>query len=212
MTLAVSPSMNKLISALLFATLTVSGAPVSKKPKLVVAIVVDQCRYGYLDRFRSEYTGGFARLLERGAVFTNAHYEHYPTVTAVGHSTVLSGATPSISGIVGNEWYDRETGKQVTSVSDNTVEMLGTGRTGQSGSSPRRLLVSTIGDELKMHDPESKAIGVSSKDRSAILPVGRMANGAYWFDVGTGNFVTSTYYVKQMPEWAAKFNESRAVD
>ena len=134
--------MNKLISALLLATLTVSGAPVSKKPKLVVAIVVDQFRYDYLNRFRSEYTGGFARLLDRGAVFTNAHYEHFPTVTAVGHSTVLSGATPSISGIVGNEWYDRETGKQVTSVSDDTVEMLGTGRTGQE-----RIVAATLAGE-----------------------------------------------------------------
>ena len=173
--------------------------------------MVDQFRYDYLNRFREFYTGGFARMLERGAVFTNAHYEHFPTVTAVGHSTILSGATPSISGIVGNEWYDRESGKQVTSVSDDTVDMLGA-TSGRGGSSPRRLLVSTIGDELKMQNPASKAIGISSKDRSAILPVGRMANGAYWFDTGTGNFVTSTYYVKQLPEWVVTFNESRIVD
>ena len=112
--------MKKLISAFFLSALLIPCAPVPKKPKLVVAIVVDQFRYDYLNRFRSYYTGGFARMLERGAVFTNAHYEHFPTVTAVGHSTILSGATPSISGIVGNEWYDRESGKQVTSVSDDT--------------------------------------------------------------------------------------------
>ena len=123
---------------------------------------------------------------------------------------MLSGATPSISGIVGNEWYDRETGKQVTSVSDDTVEM--SGRRRQGGASPRRLLVSTVGDELKMANGRSKVIGMSSKDRSAILPAGRMANGAYWFDVTSGNFVSSSFYFKQLPDWVAKFNQSRVVD
>lgn len=203
--------MTKLFSAFLLTALLLPGAPVAKKPKLVVAIAVDQFRYDYLNRFRSFYTGGLARMLERGAVFTNAHYEHFPTVTAVGHSTILSGATPSISGIVGNEWYDRESGKQVTSVSDDSVDMIGAAA-GRGGSSPKRMLVSTIPDELKMVNAESKAIGISSKDRSAILPVGRMADAAYWFDTGTGNFVTSSYYAKQLPDWAAKFNSSRIVD
>ena len=203
--------MKKLISAFLLSALVIPCAPAPKKPKLVVAIVVDQFRYDYLNRFREFYTGGLARMLERGAVFTNAHYEHFPTVTAVGHSTILSGATPSISGIVGNEWYDRESGKQVTSVSDDTVDMLGA-TSGRGGASPRRLLVSTIGDELKMRNPASKAIGISSKDRSAILPVGRMANAAYWFDTGTGNFVTSTYYMKELPAWVVTFNQSRIAD
>src|SRR3954469_4767822 len=116
----------RILILLLLAVAALPAAP-ARKPKLVINLAIDQFRYDYLTRFVSEYTGGLKRLLERGAVFTNAHYEHFPTITAVGHSTVLSGATPSISGIVGNEWYDRETGKQVTSVSDNTVEMLGTG-------------------------------------------------------------------------------------
>jgi predicted AlkP superfamily pyrophosphatase or phosphodiesterase len=131
---------------LLLATAFGQSAP-AKKPKLVVAITVDQFRYDYLNKFRASYTGGLARLLHQGAVFTNAFYEHFPTVTAVGHSTILSGATPSISGIVGNEWYDRESGKQVTSVSDDTVDLLGSDA-GKGGASPRRLLVSTVGDEL----------------------------------------------------------------
>jgi hypothetical protein len=195
----------------LLSLLSVAGAQPHPKPKLVVLVAVDQFRYDYLARFRADYKAGLARFLEKGAVFTNAHYEHFPTVTAVGHSTMLSGATPSVSGIVGNEWFDRESGKQVTSVSDDQTTLLGTGTPGR-GSSPRRLLVSTIGDELKMADSRSKVVGISSKDRSAILPAGRMANGAYWFETAGGNFVTSTYYAPSMPEWADKFNKSRAVD
>ena len=143
-------------------------------PKLVLAIVVDQFRYDYLTRFRGDYHAGFERLLTRGAVFTNARYAAYPTVTAVGHSTFLSGATPSMSGIVGNEWYDRETGKVVTSVGDDAVKMLGANG---EGASPRRLLVSTVGDELKMARSGGKVIGISLKDRSAILPAGHVEIG-----------------------------------
>jgi hypothetical protein len=149
-------------------------------------------------------------MLERGAVFTNAYYEHFPTVTAIGHATILSGATPSLSGIVGNEWFDRTTGKNVSSVSDANSRLLG-GPTQRAGSSPHRLLVSTVVDEIKMgNGGKTKAIGISSKDRSAILPVGRMADGAYWFDTDTGNFVSSTWYFQQLPAWVAKFNESDA--
>jgi hypothetical protein len=202
--------MKKLLFALLLLT-DLGQAAAPKKPKLVVAITIDQFRYDYLNKFRASYTGGLARLLDQGAVFTNAYYEHFPTVTAVGHSTILSGATPSISGIVGNEWYDRETGKQVTSVSDDTVDLLGSDA-GKGGASPRRLLVSTIGDELKMANGKSKVVGLSSKDRSAILPVGRMADGAYWFDVSSGNFVSSSFYFKQLPDWVVRFNQNRVVD
>src|SRR6476469_3804438 len=109
--------MQKVLVSLLAAACLLSAAP--KKPKLVVAIVIDQFRYDYLTRFRSEYHAGFDRLLTKGAVFTNANYIHFPTVTAVGHSTFLSGATPSVSGIVGNDWFDREENKHVTSVSDS---------------------------------------------------------------------------------------------
>ncbi|MBC8167687.1 MAG: alkaline phosphatase family protein [Bryobacteraceae bacterium] len=194
---------------LLLAAVSLLPAAPARKPKLLINLAVDQFRYDYLTRFRSDYTGGLKRLLERGAVYTNAHYEHFPTVTAVGHSTMLSGAMPSVSGIVGNEWYDRETKKQITSVSDDQTALLGgSGR----GSSPRKMLVSTVGDELKMANGQSKLIGISSKDRSAILPVGRMANGAFWFDTSTGNFVSSTYYFPALPGWAEKFNSSRAVD
>lgn len=200
--------MKRFATFFLLAVSAVQAAPASK-PKLIVNIAIDQFRYDYLYRFRAQYTGGLKRLLERGAVFTNAYYEHFPTVTAIGHSTMLSGATPSVSGIVGNEWFDRETGKQVSSVSDDATQLLG----GQGrGSSPRKLLVSTVGDELKIANGRSKVVGISSKDRSAVLPAGRMADGAYWFDINTGNFVSSNWYFKEMPAWADQFNKSRAVD
>src|SRR5205814_3130964 len=134
------------------------AAAAPRKPKLIVAIVIDQFRYDYLTRFRSEFHAGFDRLLTKGAVFANANYVHFPTVTAIGHSTFLSGATPSISGIVGNDWYDRESGKSVTSVSDASAKELG-GPPGTAGASPNRLLVSTIGDELKMQGREAKVTG-----------------------------------------------------
>ena len=206
--------MRRLAALLLLATGLLPAQPPRRtpaqrpKPKLLLAIVVDQLRYDYLTRFVQEYNAGFARLLNQGAVFTDAHYEHFPTVTAVGHSTVLSGAYPAVSGIVGNEWFDRESGVQVTSVTDSSVQPLGA-PTGKK-SSPRRLLVSTVADELKMSGAgESKSIGISLKDRSAILPVGRSADGAYWFDENSGYFVSSTYYFADVPAWVKDFNQSR---
>ncbi|HTQ57281.1 MAG TPA: alkaline phosphatase family protein [Bryobacteraceae bacterium] len=186
-----------------------ANALAAAPPKLVVAIVVDQFRYDYLTRFRGEYHAGLDRLLTRGAVFTNARYEHYPTVTAVGHSAYMTGATPSMSGIVGNEWYDRETGKTVASITDDSVQMLGAAG---SGASPRRLLVSTVGDELKIARAGSKVIGISLKDRSAILPAGHMADGAYWFDPRAGSFVSSSYYFADLPEWVKSYNAARPGD
>src|SRR5579863_720266 len=183
----------------------------ARRPKLVLAIAIDQFRYDYLTRYRSEYTGGLARLLTRGAVFTDANYENAPTVTAVGHSTFLTGALPCVSGIVGNEWFDRTTGKVVTSVSDDSVQLLGA--TGGEGASPRRLLVDTVGDELKIAtDGKSHVIGVSLKDRSAILPAGHMADGAFWVDAKTGSIVSSTYYFADLPAWVKDLNGSKPAD
>lgn len=200
--------MKKILVSLLAAACLLSAAP--KKPKLVLAIVVDQFRYDYLTRFRSEYHGGFDRLLREGAVFTNANYIHFPTVTAVGHSTFLTGAIPSISGIIGNDWYDRDEGKHVTSVSDSGTKLLG--GTGE-GASPHRLLVSTVGDELKMaNGRRSRVIGISLKDRASVLPAGHMADAAYWFDLKAQGFVSSTYYFNDLPGWVKDFNKSRLGD
>ena len=185
--------------------------PTRTPPKLVVVVVIDQFRYDYLTRFRSEYTGGFDRLLKTGAVFTNAYLQHFPSVTAVGHSTILTGAIPSFSGIVGNDWFDRESGRFVTSILDSKATLLG-GK--GAGASPSRLLVSSVGDEMKMaaRGGTPRVIGISLKDRAAILPAGRMADAAYWFDNTNGNMVSSTYYFPDMPAWVKEFNAKRAVD
>lgn len=193
---------------IVLAALGLHAAP--RPPKMVLVIVVDQFRYDYLTRYRGEYHAGIDRLLTHGAVFTNARFEHFPTVTAIGHSTVLTGATPSMSGIVGNDWYDRAAGKVVTSVSDDSFKLLGGGTA--LGASPARLLVSTLGDELKIARAGSKVIGLSFKDRSAILPAGHMADAAYWFDLGSGNFVSSTFYFAELPAWVKDFNASRPAD
>jgi predicted AlkP superfamily pyrophosphatase or phosphodiesterase len=204
-------SLKRLVFFLLAAA-AVSAQP-PRKPKLVVAIVVDQFRYDYLTRFRADYHGGLDRMLREGAVFTNARYAQSPTVTAVGHSLVMTGAMPSVSGIVGNTWIDRETGKQVTSVCDDRYKVVGA-ETPQpklrcedwDPASPRRLLVSAIGDELKNRDGRSKVIGISLKSRSAILPSGHRADGAFWFDDNSGAFVSSTFYFAELPAWVQHFN------
>jgi predicted AlkP superfamily pyrophosphatase or phosphodiesterase len=200
--------------AMLLPSMVLAQAPL--KPKLVVVVVIDQFRYDYLTRFRQDYHGGLNRLLSQGADFTNGFYAQIPTVTAVGHSMMLSGAMPAASGIVGNSWYDRAEGKVVTSVCDWTVTVVGAPQpkegdkcTDSDPASPKRLLVSTLGDELKDAHPESKVIGVSIKARGAILPSGHAANGAFWFDDETGNFVTSSFYMEKLPAWAEAFNNQK---
>lgn len=195
-------------------------APAAQRPqgiKLVLLIALDQFRYDYLTRFRADYKDGFDRLLTRGAVFTDANLEHYPTVTATGHSTMLSGATPSVSGIIGNDWYDRTAGRTVTSVFDERVTPLGAPTAGSA--SPHRLLVTTLGDEIKMASSAPKGsrdaprvVGMSIKDRSAILMAGRGADAAYWLDTRSGMFVTSTYYMATPPVWLDEFNRQRVTD
>lgn len=192
-------------------------APSDPDIKLVLLIAVDQFRADYLTRFDSDYKDGFRRLLTDGAVCTNAKLEHYPTVTAVGHSTMLSGAIPADSGIIGNDWFDRQSGATVTSVSDSTVQVLGGAAASGTAASPRRLLVSTVGDELKMAQSRSgtaapRVIGVSLKDRAAILPAGRGADAAYWLDTTNGAFISSTYYFPALPAWMTAFNRRKLAD
>ena len=183
------------------------------KPRLVLLIVADQFRYDYLERFGDLFTSnGLKRLMQEGASWADANYDHVPTYTAPGHATLLTGAFPAATGIVGNDWPDRDTGKKVSSVSDETTRLLGNNKL-EVGSSPRRLLASTIGDELRLaSNGRSKVIGMSLKDRSAILTVGRHANGAFWFSTDTGLVVSSDYYFKELPAWVADFNRQRPTD
>ncbi len=178
--------------------------------RLVVGIVVDQLRADYLERFDDLFgEKGFKRLKTRGAYFANAHYRHACTYTGPGHAVILTGSTAAITGIIGNKWYDRQSGKSIESITDETTTGVPEGK----GASPRRLLVSTLADELKAATGgRSKAIGISLKNRGAILPVGRAADAAYWFDDKRGQMQTSTYYMKELPAWVAAFNARRIPD
>lgn len=183
------------------------------KPKLVLTIMVDQFRYDYLMRWRQQYHGGLHRLLTQGANFTDAHLGHYPTVTAMGHAGVLTGAYPINSGIIGNDWYDRGLDRNVESITDFKEKDLGEGNK-SPGASPRRLLVSTVGDQMKMAGSPVMpvVVGISLKDRAAIMPSGHTADGAFWFDNQTGNFVSSTYYFPALPDWVKAHNARKLQD
>jgi len=187
--------------------------PVQKRPRLVLLIVVDQFRYDYLERFGDLFgPDGFRRLMRDGASWAQSNYDHMPTYTAPGHGTMMTGAYPAESGIIGNEWLDRATGKRITSVSDESVKLLG-GNPNDPASSPSRLMASTVGDELRLAtNDRAKVIGISVKDRSAILPAGRHANAAYWFNWLTGTMVSSTYYFNQLPGWVTNFNNTKPAD
>ncbi len=186
--------------------------PHYETPKLVVGIIVDQMRYDYLYRYWDNYReDGFKRLLTEGFVFDNTHFDYMPTFTGPGHASVYSGTTPNNHGIIGNDWYVREMGGYTYVTDDPGVESVGT-ETDAGKMSPRWLLTSTIGDELRLHTNfRSKTIGVSIKDRGAILPAGHTGD-AYWFDSNTGDFITSTWYYDELPQWVQKFNEQKKVD
>lgn len=183
------------------------------RPRLVLLIVVDQFRYDYLERFGDLFgSRGIGRLMREGASWTEANFDHVPTFTAPGHAVMMTGASPSQTGIIANEWYERETGKKVKSITDDSTNRLG-GKPGEKGYSPRRLLCSTVGDELRLADGDrSKVIGISAKDRAAILPAGRRANAAYWFSTDNGNIISSTYYFDHLPDWVVRFNNRHMAD
>jgi hypothetical protein len=183
------------------------------RPRLVVGIVVDQMRWDYLYRYYDLYSeGGFRRLLREGFSFENTMINYIPSFTAVGHSTIYTGSVPSLDGIAGNTWYDFKSEKQVYCTDDSTVQ--GVGATTEAGKmSPRNLLVTTITDELRLATNfRSKVVGVSLKDRASILPAGHNPTAAFWLDDASGNFITSTYYLKELPAWVNDFNSSKPVE
>src|SRR5690242_6479202 len=191
-----------------FIFLSFLNAQQISRPKLVVGIAVDQMRWDYLYRYYPRYQdGGFKRLLNEGFSCENTFINYLPSFTAVGHTTIFTGSVPAIDGITGNDWIDQLTGRSWYCTEDTTESTVGSSsKEGQM--SPRNLLVSTITDELRLATNfQSKVIGVSLKDRASILPAGHTANGAFWFDDASGNFITSTYYMKQLPGWVNDFNK-----
>ena len=177
----------------------------AEPPKLIIAILVDQLRYDYLERFHDQFTdGGFKLLTEKGAFMTFAHYNYAPTTTGPGHASVFSGTPPSVHGIIANDWFDKRTRKMVNCVSDPTVTGVGTFGTGGKVS-PRNFIGSNFADQLRIRY-RTKVVGISMKDRGAILPAGKKPSGAYWFEPHSGNFVTSSYYEAALPAWVTAFN------
>jgi predicted AlkP superfamily pyrophosphatase or phosphodiesterase len=197
-------------------TKTVSSSKVDSvsRPKLVVGIVIDQMRWDYLYRYYDRYVsnGGFKRFLNEGYSCENTLIPYIPTITACGHATIYSGSVPAIHGITGNGWYDNKLGRTVYCTEDETVQ--GVGATGEVGEmSPRNMLVTSICDELKLATNfRSKTIGIAIKDRGGILPAGHSSNAAYWYNGGTGEWITSTYYMNELPAWVKSFNAKKHVD
>ncbi len=182
-------------------------------PRLVLQITVDQLRGDLPTRFLDRLgEGGFRYLLEHGTHYANAHYRHANTETAVGHATLFTGADPSRHGIVANDWIDSTTGAFVYNTEDDRHHLIGEDPQPHKGMSPRNLLASTIGDELVVHSAgRSRVFSVSVKDRGAILPGGH-AGKAFWYSKSTGEFVTSTYYYDDHPEWMKAWNAKRRAD
>jgi predicted AlkP superfamily pyrophosphatase or phosphodiesterase len=198
-------SLRLLIFFALFPFLSWAQNP--QTPKLVIGIVVDQMRYDYIYRYWNKFgENGFKRLVRQGYSFANTKYNYTPTYTGPGHASIYSGTTPSMHGIVSNDWYDRANHKYVYCVKDTSVQCVG-GADTMGNMSPRNLMSKTIGDELKLATNfRGKVISIAMKDRSSILPGGHAADGAFWYDSKTGNWITSTWYMNVLPPWVNEMN------
>mgnify|MGYP005990053015 CR=1 FL=1 len=184
-----------------------------EKPKLVVGIVIDQMRYDYLTRFADRYgEDGFKRILKGGFSLENAHYNYIPTYTAVGHTSIYTGTTPTNHGIIGNYWYDKYLKKDIYCVDDANYNTVGAESGGKK--SPYRMQTTTLTDQLRLaQNMQGKTISIAIKDRSAVLPGGHTANSAYWFQgKKDGKWITSTFYMNSLPKWVTDFNASGKVE
>lgn len=182
--------------------------------KLVVGIVVDQMRYDYLTRFFKKYgEGGFKRMMNEGFNCKNNHFNYIPTYTGPGHTSVFTGTTPKYHGVIGNNWYDKEAKSMVYCAGDDSVLAVGSDSESER-MSPHRMKTTTFADENRLFTQmQGKSIGISIKDRGAILPAGHSANAAYWFrGKDEGNFISSTYYMSSLPKWVSDFNSSNIVN
>ncbi len=195
----------------LFVTVTLQATdPDGPKPKLVVGIVVDQMRYDYITRYWNKFgEGGFKKMIREGYNFTNTQFSYIPTHTGAGHASIFTGTTPSVHGITSNYRYDRKLNRVVYVTDDSTV--TGAGTSAKAGRmSPVNMLTTTLSDEQYLASNfKSKTIGISIKDRSSILPAGHTAKAAYWFEASSGNFISSSYYMNELPAWVSEFNNRK---
>ncbi|MGB7168909.1 MAG: alkaline phosphatase family protein, partial [Acidobacteriaceae bacterium] len=186
-------------------------------PKLAIILIIDQFRGDYLTRWRADFKDrGFNLFLDHGAWFPDCYFDYANTKTAPGHATIGTGAYTDGHGIASNDWWDlsRNQERPISSVEDEHYRLVGLPNATKpvTGASPRNLLASTVGDELRLATQgQAKVFGVSLKDRAAILPAGSAANGAFWIDPVSGDFVTSTFYMPQLPDWATAFNTGGAI-
>ena len=186
-------------------------AQAGAKPRLVVLVIIDGLPQRQLVDYREQLApDGFARFLDRGAWFADAHYAHAYTVTAAGHAVMLTGAYPHRSGIIGNQWR-LPSGDWAYCTGDSAHEYIGHLTEKLDGTSPRNLKVETLGDVLRGADPAAKVIGVSIKDRGAILPAGHKGT-AYMYQDSTGYFASTTYYMPAHPQWVTDFNAGKPAD
>ena len=185
-----------------------------KAPKLVVGITVDQMRWDYLTRFQNRWSpqGGFHRMWNEGFSCNNTQIMYLPSFTACGHAGIYTGSVPAIHGITGNNWWDNYKQEYVYCTEDDSVKTVGS-TTDHGMMSPVNLLTTTICDELRLaRNFRNKTVGISLKDRGGILPAGHNANAAYWYDPEAGQWITSTYYMQELPGWVKKFNTQARVD
>jgi predicted AlkP superfamily pyrophosphatase or phosphodiesterase len=201
------------------------GNPENVPPRLVVGIIVDQMRYDFLTRFWDKFgDDGFKRLVGEGFSFGNARFNYVPTTTCPGHASVYTGTTPSVHGIIGNDWFDRQSGEEIYCADDPGVSLVGGNAESDPKSgmrSPRKMLTTTIGDEIKLASRmQSIVVGIAEKDRGAIMPAGHLADAAWWLDDASGEWVTSTYYYRnekgggapELPGWVKNFNSENSAE
>jgi predicted AlkP superfamily pyrophosphatase or phosphodiesterase len=209
--------MKKLLFLILIIAAHVGYAQKEKQPtgnpKLVVGIVVDQMRYDFLYRYWDKYgNDGFKKLVREGFNCTNTHFNYMPTYTAPGHAAIYTGTTPAVNGIIANNWFFINENRMTYCTEDASVATVGSD-SDAGKMSPKNMFTTTVTDELRLSSNfQSKTIGISLKDRGAILPAGHTANAAYWYDAKTGNWITSTFYMPQLPGWVNNFNQKKLAE
>jgi predicted AlkP superfamily pyrophosphatase or phosphodiesterase len=178
-----------------------------EKPKLIIGIVIDQMRYDLIDRFWNKFgDGGFRKIIQEGTQCKNASFQYLINETAVGNATISSGTLPSYHGIIADNWYVSLQDKIINCVEDERYSTVG-GSYEAGRCSPSKLMVSTIGDELKMsNEQKSKVIGIALDNEAAILSTGHSADYAFWYDIKTGKWITSSFYTDSLPGWVNEFN------
>lgn len=224
-TLPPGPTKHPMIRLLALIILALAGPWLhlgAAAPSLVVVISIDQFRADYLERFRAHFgPGGLRLLMEKGAYFTDCHFRHSVTMTGPGHAVMLTGVHADLHGIIANDWIDRGTFKAVSCVGDENARPVGLPPSATPSlpgpdnpalaRSPKNLLVTTVGDELKLaRNGKPKVIGIAGKHRSAILMSGKMADAAYFME--RGRMITSTYYMEELPEWVRQWNATGKAD